>query len=916
MVAAPPAEALYIAGVVVLVPCTALLSGLTLGLLSLDPLQLEVQRASGGRAAARAAARLLPLVARTHQALVGLVLCNAALSAALPLCLDRLLDPLAAILISSTAVVLFSEILPQAVFSRYSTQVCAFFAPLMTALLWLFAPAAFPLAALLDAALGAPGGDVLLERTELRAVIALHAQEGNGGPLSVEEVSLLSGALELTATPTAAAMTPAAEAAGLRAGDAVDAALLQRVLRGGGAQVLVRGSCSDDIIGAVSMQNLVASWASTLAAPSSGGGGASGAAASAAARVGDLPLRRLPRLAASAPLYEALALFKREPGLQVALVVADPPEAATPRSQEQTSGDGRGSSRGSSGSGGAGGDEAPGDLSLPGERGSGVAAGGKPAALGGSCSMRQVQVHVLADELSLSGQAAAPLADGDSGAAAGQHQGPAGAGAEAASGGPAQGWQHWFGRRSCDLPVPACPNGHQQGPRRQSGDAHRDGGSAAAALPSGGGWRRSASLLGLVGRRGGASSSGQPGAAAPRSPPPAAPWASAAAAAAAAAAAEDITYTVWSAWGDPGSTPRKLCSFRGLRGLPAQLAVNPLFRDAGPGAHGSQGASPSATAPSSRAATPRGAARPLGGALGGGGGLMARRLLSLDVPRARARLAAAAAAGRLRLRGSRRPGSRARAACCSKSRDVLTALVGFEVTCHALPQPGALHHQQPPVVTSRRPSQEQQQQQQQQQEPLESAATAPAQARVMAPTARPSTWPGVRPPRLQLPAGPEGGSLPTTPGATGAQPGQPPQRTPQHRPLQRQLLVSMSRHQLGPAVALVSPRLRPQHYAAAPMSPRLLPHASPRLMSHGGTAAAQHWRLLSLMGDPGAPLGRGAPQQQQLPLPAPGSYASSSAPGAFSSLPPGQAPGQGPRASARPAALHRFSGSGHAPAGE
>lgn len=50
------------------------------------------------------------------------MLLNAAVSAALPLFLDRLLDPLAAILLSSTAVVICSEILPQAVFSRCDRQ--------------------------------------------------------------------------------------------------------------------------------------------------------------------------------------------------------------------------------------------------------------------------------------------------------------------------------------------------------------------------------------------------------------------------------------------------------------------------------------------------------------------------------------------------------------------------------------------------------------------------------------------------------------------------------------------------------------------------------------------------------------------------------------------------------------------------
>jgi metal transporter CNNM len=108
-----PLGPLYVGGVVGCSACSALLSGLTLGLLQLDPLQLQAQQRVGDTRQAARAARLLPLTARTHQMLCALVLCNAAVSAALPLCLDRLLNPLAAILISSTAVVVFSEIIPQ-----------------------------------------------------------------------------------------------------------------------------------------------------------------------------------------------------------------------------------------------------------------------------------------------------------------------------------------------------------------------------------------------------------------------------------------------------------------------------------------------------------------------------------------------------------------------------------------------------------------------------------------------------------------------------------------------------------------------------------------------------------------------------------------------------------------------------------
>ncbi|GBF89871.1 hypothetical protein Rsub_02575 [Raphidocelis subcapitata] len=353
-----PLGPLYVAGVLSCSACSALLSGLTLGLLQLDPLQLQAQQRSGDVKQAARAARLLPLTARTHQALCAIVLCNAAVSAALPLCLDRLLNPLAAILISSTAVVVFSEIIPQAIFSRFAIQVMAFFAPLLHVILWLFSPAAFPLALLLDAALGPPGSDTLFERGELRAVIALHAQEGDDAPLSLHEMAIISGAMELSATPASEAMAPLSEAPALDVAAPLDLELVARALASGAQHLLVcrggpeggggggggdgdggggrGGPAAASVVGAVAARDVLALWAASQRAPSapaSGEGEALLAAAAAVAAathapcVGDLPLLQLPRIAASTPLQKVLELFKEHPdGLQAALVVAGPPQ--------------------------------------------------------------------------------------------------------------------------------------------------------------------------------------------------------------------------------------------------------------------------------------------------------------------------------------------------------------------------------------------------------------------------------------------------------------------------------------------------------------------------------------------------------------------------------------------------------------
>ena len=64
------------------------------------------------------------VVAHPHYLLATLLLCNAAAMETLPIFLDRLLNPAAAIIISVTAILIFGEILPQAVCKRYGLQVC------------------------------------------------------------------------------------------------------------------------------------------------------------------------------------------------------------------------------------------------------------------------------------------------------------------------------------------------------------------------------------------------------------------------------------------------------------------------------------------------------------------------------------------------------------------------------------------------------------------------------------------------------------------------------------------------------------------------------------------------------------------------------------------------------------------------
>jgi metal transporter CNNM len=118
----PPAmdveDVVLVAIAALLVLMSGLMSGLTLGLMSLDKVDMELLKRTGTEHEKRMAARITPIISNQHYLLVTLLMCNAVAMEGLPLVLDRLADPWIAVLISVSVVLVFGEIVPQAVCSR------------------------------------------------------------------------------------------------------------------------------------------------------------------------------------------------------------------------------------------------------------------------------------------------------------------------------------------------------------------------------------------------------------------------------------------------------------------------------------------------------------------------------------------------------------------------------------------------------------------------------------------------------------------------------------------------------------------------------------------------------------------------------------------------------------------------------
>ncbi|GKU89248.1 hypothetical protein SLEP1_g3412 [Rubroshorea leprosula] len=198
----------YLVICVALVCFAGLMSGLTLGLMSLSLVDLEVLTKAGQPQDQKNAEKILPLVKNQHLLLCTLLIGNSLAMEALPIFLDALLPAWASILISVTLILTFGEIIPQAVCSRYGLSVGAKLSPLVRLIVIVLFPLSYPISKLLDFLLG-KRHSALLRRAELKTLVDLHGNEaGKGGELTHHETTIITGALDMTQKTAIDAMTP------------------------------------------------------------------------------------------------------------------------------------------------------------------------------------------------------------------------------------------------------------------------------------------------------------------------------------------------------------------------------------------------------------------------------------------------------------------------------------------------------------------------------------------------------------------------------------------------------------------------------------------------------------------------------------------------------------------------------------
>ncbi|XP_023634735.1 DUF21 domain-containing protein At4g33700 isoform X2 [Capsella rubella] len=246
-----------VAVIAFLVLFAGLMSGLTLGLMSMSLVDLEVLAKSGTPQYRKYAAKILPVVKNQHLLLVTLLICNAAAMETLPIFLDALVPAWGAILISVTLILLFGEIIPQSICSRYGLAIGATVAPFVRVLVFVCLPVAWPISKLLDFLLGHRRA-ALFRRAELKTLVDFHGNEaGKGGELTHDETTIIAGALELSEKMVKDAMTPISDIFVIDINAKLDRDLMNLILEKGHSRVPVYYEQPTNIIGLVLVKNLL-----------------------------------------------------------------------------------------------------------------------------------------------------------------------------------------------------------------------------------------------------------------------------------------------------------------------------------------------------------------------------------------------------------------------------------------------------------------------------------------------------------------------------------------------------------------------------------------------------------------------------------------------------------------------------------
>lgn len=236
----------------ILLVLSGLFSGLNLGLMSLDQTELSIIQKVGSPKEKKYAKSIFPLRKKGNFLLCTLLLGNVMVNSTFTILFDNLTNGLIAVICSTFGIVVFGEIIPQAICSRHGLAVGAKTSYLTKFFMVVTFPLSYPISLVLDKILGEEMGQIF-NKEKLQELIRMTADRQG---LLDNEANIISGALELNNKSVEDIMTKIEDVYMLDINTELDFETLTEIMRHGYTRIPVYDNQITNIVNLLNIKDL------------------------------------------------------------------------------------------------------------------------------------------------------------------------------------------------------------------------------------------------------------------------------------------------------------------------------------------------------------------------------------------------------------------------------------------------------------------------------------------------------------------------------------------------------------------------------------------------------------------------------------------------------------------------------------
>ncbi len=237
--------------ILVFIIMSAICSGLNIALMSLNLQELNRKRKLGDKKAKK----VYGFRKNAHLTLASILISNVGFNSAVAILMGNKFNGLIAAAITTLLLVVFSELLPQAIFTRDALNFMYRFAPLIRVMVFVTYPVSKPLQIILDKGFG-PEAKSLHSRDELGLLIDDHI-DAPGSELDEDEVEIIRGALQLSEKQVIDIMTPIEQVFWIHQTADIDGLMIDKIKEAGFSRIPIFNKALTDCYGVLLMKELV-----------------------------------------------------------------------------------------------------------------------------------------------------------------------------------------------------------------------------------------------------------------------------------------------------------------------------------------------------------------------------------------------------------------------------------------------------------------------------------------------------------------------------------------------------------------------------------------------------------------------------------------------------------------------------------